>query len=497
MFCTACGTKNSAESNFCKQCGTKLEKTTSRISEEDFTRALPDDEQPGVLMERAYTRRMMGDLAGATALCEQALKLHPDSASAHSLLGQIYEQQGDTAKAIQEFETVLAHNPGSIADRVKLDALRGETSTPATSKSPQIVMTSPPNNAPPNIFAMIGVGAALILVGAVAANQLRPTAPVANDTSRDPISKNTPNAGTAALTTGGMPQSATPSNNAQILPGNAGTLAGGNASSSPLGSYGSLGTSSPQSSSLTSPFFPPIQINAAPPRERVRTNVPAVSNATPNTAQPINAAQVTPPKNMTGTDATDSSSGSNRTRLADTDGGVVESDNGKNYVIRVDTSGLNGKNSAANSNTAKNGTPRAIPANTGSEGSGSIKIQMANNGSSGTARTGNLPAGTNGATSDARTAISMARDLSQRGDYARAINAYRKALPTAGDETGYVYQAIAKCYQNKGDSNSAIVNYELAIGEFQKLVEAGRGADTVRAALRICQSGIKACKGVD
>ena len=125
MFCTSCGTKNAADSNFCRQCGSKVEKSsTSKISPDDFERSLPEDERTMALLERAYSLRKSGDLDGAIILCEQSLRLHTESTSTHSLLGQLYEEKGNRAAAIGEYERVLALNPGSIADRVKLDELR-------------------------------------------------------------------------------------------------------------------------------------------------------------------------------------------------------------------------------------------------------------------------------------------------------------------------------------------------------------------------------------
>src|SRR5439155_1538329 len=88
MYCTACGAKNAAESNFCRQCGQQLDRTPPKISEEDFDRALPAEEQLSALLDRAYRLRKTGDLATAVALCEEALRLNPDSTSAHSLRGR-------------------------------------------------------------------------------------------------------------------------------------------------------------------------------------------------------------------------------------------------------------------------------------------------------------------------------------------------------------------------------------------------------------------------
>ncbi|HLK55138.1 MAG TPA: tetratricopeptide repeat protein, partial [Chthonomonadaceae bacterium] len=137
MFCTSCGTKNIEESNYCKQCGHRLDRATpAPITEEAFDRALPEEEQVAALLERAYRARKGGDTTEAIRLCEEALHLRHESTSAHSLLGQLYEQTGDRERAIREYERVLRLNPGSIADRVKLDELRGESLALQSKKSP-------------------------------------------------------------------------------------------------------------------------------------------------------------------------------------------------------------------------------------------------------------------------------------------------------------------------------------------------------------------------
>lgn len=470
MFCTECGIKNSQESNFCKQCGHRLDKPTSPISEEQFNSTLPQNEQVGALMERAYSLRVGGDLIGASTLCEQALKLSPDSASAHSLLGQIYEQQGETAKAIREFEMVLEHNPASIADRVKLDQLRSGDTIPL--KSPQVVVTHPLPNTLPNMFAMIGVGAALILVGAVAANQFRPGNPPANEPNRQSTQSGIPNASPTNPNHGTtLPQTGS---SQSVLPGMSGAASTG-------------GTPNPQSAS--SPFISSAQMSAAnnqPPQSRTQLSYPIVNTNNPGTnALPVNTAQVSLPSEVTHRDSKPvprNGTGGSRTRLNDEEGGVLQGEDGS-YKIVVDASG--------NKSGGSSGTRTASTGNTSNKKEGSVvNIQMAKS-------PGNNPnpaetlSGTSG---EARTAISVGKDLKLRGDYNRAILSFRKALASAGDETGFVYQEIGKCYQDKGDKDSAIVNYERAISELQKLVDAGRGADNARAALRACQTGIKVCK---
>lgn len=471
MFCTECGIKNSQESNFCKQCGQRLDKPTPPISEEQFNSTLSENDQVGALMERAYFLRVGGDLIGASTLCEQALKLSPDSASAHSLLGQIYEQQGETAKAVREFEMVLAHNPASIADRVKLDQLRNGNTIPF--KSPHVVVTHPVPSNPPNVFAMIGVGAALILVGAVAANQFR----LGNASSNEPNRQ---------MTQSGIPNPANANPNNGTIPAQNGSSQSVLPAMNGMTSTGAM----PNAQNAGSPFISSAQMNAGnnqATQSRTQTSYPSVntSNAGVN-ALPVNTVQINSPAQANRRDpnlaARNGSSGT-RTRLNNDDGGVVQGENGF-YKIDVDASGnnKNGGNAATRPTLAAN-TPDNKEGNV-------IKIKMA--APSGANSKGNESL--SGASSAARTAISIGKDMKLRGEYNRAIRSFKTALASAGDETGFVYQEIGKCFQDKGDKDSATVNYESAIGELQKLVEAGRSVDNARAAIRACQTGIKVCK---
>ncbi len=125
MYCTGCGAKNSPDSHFCRDCGHKIETAPHKISEEEYDRALPEDERISALLERAYRFRKSGELTAAIALCQEAISIKPDSAAAHSIQGQLYESIGEKEKAILEYETILRLNPESVADRLKLDQLKG------------------------------------------------------------------------------------------------------------------------------------------------------------------------------------------------------------------------------------------------------------------------------------------------------------------------------------------------------------------------------------
>ena len=76
------------------------------------------------LLAQANLHRMRGQWDDAAEKCMAALRLAPDSASANSLLGDIYENQGRCDDAAQWYRMALDANPDSLADRLKLDRLR-------------------------------------------------------------------------------------------------------------------------------------------------------------------------------------------------------------------------------------------------------------------------------------------------------------------------------------------------------------------------------------
>jgi len=72
------------------------------------------------ILARANLLRMRGHWAEAASLCMQVLQRDPRNASAHSLLGDIYENQGRIEDAIQWYRRALALAPGNEADAAKL-----------------------------------------------------------------------------------------------------------------------------------------------------------------------------------------------------------------------------------------------------------------------------------------------------------------------------------------------------------------------------------------
>jgi hypothetical protein len=76
------------------------------------------------LLARANLLRMRGQWSEAVERCTEALRLDSRSAAAHSLLGDIYENQGRLDKAVHWYEQALDQDPDSVADKAKLARAR-------------------------------------------------------------------------------------------------------------------------------------------------------------------------------------------------------------------------------------------------------------------------------------------------------------------------------------------------------------------------------------
>jgi len=88
------------------------------------------------LLDRAFAASEQDAVEDAILACQGALSLHPESATAHSLLASLYERRGDIPGAIAELEAVLRSNPDSEADREKLAQLKGVLHRPKTPSRP-------------------------------------------------------------------------------------------------------------------------------------------------------------------------------------------------------------------------------------------------------------------------------------------------------------------------------------------------------------------------
>ncbi len=138
MFCNDCGTRNSVDSKYCKECGSKVNDgyRTMMLTVEDLNAVEDDQGQQRLthLLDMAFWHNEAGHTDAAIRASEAALKIHPLCTTAHSLLGTLYEKKGNDDKAIEHFQEVVRLNPDSEADAAKLEQVRQGVHVKATAQ---------------------------------------------------------------------------------------------------------------------------------------------------------------------------------------------------------------------------------------------------------------------------------------------------------------------------------------------------------------------------
>lgn len=470
MFCPECGTKNPAENNFCRQCGHKVESiAANKISEADFTRALPEDEQVAGLMDKAYRLRSEKNLPEAVLVCREALALLPDSTSAHSLLGQLQEESGNHEAAITEYRKVLELNPGSIADRMKLDDLLKDPAHSSLNESPppRVHMIDRHSDRVPAGVLAAGFGILVLLLGGVLAlilNTLHTNSPqyivdrtgikdhgspsVTGSETTNPQNNGSPN------TSGIAANSATANNNPM------------NSNATTPNKNGSGNTANNRSNN------PPVGPSSGIPLNGYPLNyipypVPTFPNAGMNASNPPSGAA--PPAN------------SQKVKSAALKPNPLASKRNNNTNPNTDSARIHLPSPPDEDKEIINITV--------SKGGGNGIV--GNQGSANPANTGEQSR--NPATSEAQTHIQAGQDRMNKMDYSGAITALRLALPNANDDSGFVYQLLGQCYQEKQDNKNGLFYYQHGKTEYKRLMDAGRQSDQIRNGIRICENGIKIC----
>lgn len=121
--CPKCGRDSPDQARFCRFCGAAFGGAAAGAPSPG---PVATPEQRGQrLLEEAFRLSEEGRIVAAIQACEQALAVNPNSVSAHSLLGTLYERQGDRESAIREYEQVLTLSPESTVERRRLNELMG------------------------------------------------------------------------------------------------------------------------------------------------------------------------------------------------------------------------------------------------------------------------------------------------------------------------------------------------------------------------------------
>lgn len=154
ISCPQCFEINPAGSTFCQLCGAPLSEKGEAVEGSD-TEVYRDLAQTNLL-------RMRGSYKEAIQVCLSILKRYPHNVTAHSLLGDIYAEQGDLEQAAEWYEMALDLSPQAEAERQKLDMIRRqilERQTAATDQQLEI-----PESKPPKTGLLVGLIAVAVLV---------------------------------------------------------------------------------------------------------------------------------------------------------------------------------------------------------------------------------------------------------------------------------------------------------------------------------------------
>lgn len=106
--CPKCAAATAPDAKFCTECGASLP-------------ACDDDTHAALSSANLY--RLRGEWQAAIDKCMFALALDEDCAPAHSLLGDIYREQGHTSEAVHWYKLALDLDPDNEADRAKLEGI--------------------------------------------------------------------------------------------------------------------------------------------------------------------------------------------------------------------------------------------------------------------------------------------------------------------------------------------------------------------------------------
>jgi hypothetical protein len=117
MQCWQCGKDLEENRDFCISCGAP--RTRPSVAGEEGS----PEEKVHALLAEANLLRLRKNWTGAIARCTEALKLAPNSASAHSLLGDICRDEGRFQDAIEWYKLALGLDNTRKRDRDKLDTL--------------------------------------------------------------------------------------------------------------------------------------------------------------------------------------------------------------------------------------------------------------------------------------------------------------------------------------------------------------------------------------
>lgn len=449
--CEICATPNRLDGKFCRECGTPLPVAAVEAARGENQRLVDD----------GYRLFQEGRTDEALLAAETALERDPEFAAAFALRGDVRERTGDLGGALEDYERVVELSPDSTLERLKLAHLRKLLSLRA------LEAPAPPNR---RLAVLAGVAATVLVVclgSAIALmnqppgtqpNQAATGSEVAQDTlSVVPLVPNPNGVNPAGMNPAGVnPNGTAPG--ATPAPG------------------------APTASSATPAPTPAPPIPNRPggairmPQDFVSNsgsgNRPLLPPVGPELQiSPTQAAATTPSPTPTPT----------QRPSVDEEPGPMPDPTGPAPTNAAGTRPNPPRNPGIIDIRPSPGQPRQV--------GGSETIPPARSSTNG-------DVGTPGeARNQAEALVQTARQQFQMGDYARAADAYEKAL-AAGADPASVNQRLGQAYERLNRRSDAISAYNRSVRAFEAALQAGKGDPArLRAGLNAAQQALRQLQG--
>lgn len=423
VVCPQCQIQNSLDSHFCKGCGANL--PTDAVAEAQS--------QHEALVAEGYKALNEGRLDEAVLVAASALEEFPESISALTLRGMALERQGHLAEALDTFEKVVAHNPNSALDKIKVQHLRNAMSA-------KLLQTDGgPANRKVALFAAV---AAIVLVGAIGV-----------------IAANF--AGTGARQDGNVDLSnkfamQDAENQGAINPNGANqqiqTPNGGAKTGNPNNDPNWVAPEGKKPSTGTNPGLRLPNTGG--------TQLPEVGNGGSGFG-PLNPGNIGVQPEGPTNPTTNGNGGSGKTDKPEDDVDPNIGDGGKSTTT----------------------TPTENP--------GEIVIKTSSSSKAGSQTGGSEVRPSNDGSMGLKALQAAAQQQFQLGKYDQAAKSYERMLGMGADP-GRTNQRLGQCYQNLGQSAAAVDAYRRAIAAFEARLKSGTGdKNATESMLASCRAALK------